>query len=177
MSRTFSTDSTEPLDWAAVKSQIRADDDTEQAFVETYVIPAARQMAETKTGAVLRASTFVETWDSVPSGFVSFPVAGVTSIESVSVDSSVLDSSEYSLAHIGRNDYIKFANSHDGTVSASFTAGVDLAQHPGVLQWMLLACAWAYSQRELLITGQTIAEMPESYVDSLLDSLRVSPKF
>lgn len=172
----YAGDSAEPLTWADVKVQLRADDDTEQTFVEKYIIPAARQMAEAKTGTIIRKATFTESWDSVPAGLVPFAVSGVQSIESATAGGVALTSADYALVTIGNASYVRFTASKE-TVVVNYTAGVDIANYPGVAQWMLLACAWAYSQRELVVAGQSIAEMPGSYVDALLAPLMVAPKF
>lgn len=173
----YTSGSSEPLDWEAVKAQIRADDDTDQSFVETYIIPAARQMAEAKTGAILRESTFTDTWNDVKKDVsISFPIGGVKSIESVVADGEALTADDYELVHVGNASFVKFGADHD-KVAVNYTAGIDTTTHPGVLSWMLLACAWAYSQREIMLAGQSIEMMPDSYLDSMLAPIRLEPRF
>lgn len=173
----YTSGSVEPLDWAAVKAQIHADDDTEQSFVETYIIPAVRQMAEAKTGTVLREATFTESWDAVAAGhLIPFAVSGVKSVESVTAKGVAVDASGYTLVTIGCASYIKF-DSDQESLLLNYTAGLNMAAYPGVLAWMLLACAWAYAQREMMTVGQSIEEMPSSYLDSMLAPITVAPKF
>jgi len=50
--------------------------------------------------------------------------------------------------------------------------------YPSVIHWMLLACGWAYENREMFLVGKGAAvEIPASYVDSLLEPICVLPRF
>ena len=67
-------------------------------------------------------------------------------------------------------------------VSIVYRAGMlpaDFASaFPSVIHWILLACGWAYENREMFLIGKTAAiEMPASYVDSLLEPITVSTRF
>jgi len=45
-----------------------------------------------------------------------------------------------------------------------------------VRQYLLLAAAWAYRHRELLVLGQTLNELPERYLLTLLAGITVPPR-
>ena len=67
-------------------------------------------------------------------------------------------------------------------VTIEYTAGMPpadfAARFPGVVHWILLACGWAYENREMFMVGNgSVLGMPASYVDSLLAPISVSPRF
>ncbi len=70
-----------------------------------------------------------------------------------------------------------------GAVTVDYTAGIAPAEFsdrfPGVMQWLLLAVTWSYENRQLMSTGTRDAynTMPDSYIDSLLAPITVSPGF
>ena len=67
-------------------------------------------------------------------------------------------------------------------VTVEYTAGMApadfAARFPGVNHWILLACGWAYANREMFLSANgALIQMPASYVDSLLAPITVSPRF
>ena len=58
----------------------------------------------------------------------------------------------------------------------TYLAGIDIEDRPSVRQYLLLAAAWAYRHRELLVLGQTLNELPERYLLTLLAGLTVPPR-
>jgi hypothetical protein len=68
-------------------------------------------------------------------------------------------------------------------VTVEYTAGMApdafADRFPSVIQWLLLAATWAYENRQLMTTGtrEAFNAMPESYVDTLLDPIRIAPRF
>ena len=66
------------------------------------------------------------------------------------------------------------------TYLAGFTPGDFVARYPSVRIWILMACAWAYAQREMFmlkLRGSGFEELPPDYMQSLLEPLTVPPRF
>ncbi|MGU7780526.1 hypothetical protein [Burkholderia sp. PU8-34] len=179
-------DDAEPLTFEDVAVQCRIDDDDEREFVERLVIPGARQAAERKSGAAIRKARYVERLAGFPAGEFPLSVGQVLSVDCIEArDASgaptALDPRTYELIQLGRETLCaplgdaRWPGAH--AVTITYQAGIDLAKHPSVQSWMLLAAAWAYDHRELFSEGQTIAQLPDGYADLLLDSITVPPRF
>src|SRR5438132_5766197 len=63
----------EPLTFADVAAQCRLDGEAERPFIESILIPAARQLAEQKTGAAIRPARYLETFPWFPA-ILSLPL-------------------------------------------------------------------------------------------------------
>lgn len=168
-------DSAEPLTLEEVKVWCRVDGDDEDALIENLVIPAARQLAETRTGAAIRKGRYR---DILPS-LANYPLSlgQAIKIESVTVDDELVAPEQYALRQLGRESVIDAPAFVGATGAVVYTAGIDMEKFPAIKGWLLLAAAWAYDQRELLIRGQAVAEMPASYADALLVPLSQPPRF
>ena len=208
----------EPVDLATVLAHLRLEPDTgDSAFISSVIIPAARQLAEKKSGSAIRPARFKQTLSAFPrrerdrvSGAASFapfsraskslPISFahglINSVESVSyVDtqgvSQTLDASKLNVVTIdaanvelsfGADAYWPQTADAANAVTIIYRAGmspVDFALFfPSVVHWLLLACGWAYENREMFLVGKGVAiEMPASYADTLLDPITVSPRF
>ena len=70
-----------------------------------------------------------------------------------------------------------------GAVNIVYTAGMlpadFAARFPGAVQWLLYAAAWSDTNRQLMSMGARDAynTMPDSYIDTLLAPITVSPRF
>lgn len=157
----------EPITLAEVKSHCRSDDG-EDALLENLIIPSARALAESKSGCAVRLARYQVYFDDMST--VTLPVSGVTEIESVKVGDVEV---EYKAITNRRLTVVSAQSSMPGCIT--FIAGIDISKHPGVKSWILLACGWLYSQRELLVTGAQ-ATMP-SIAESLLSSISVPSGF
>lgn len=155
----------EPLTLAEVKLHARIDAADDDASIEGGIIPAARIMAEQKTGCAIRKSRFQDT--------IELPGAlsrgGVIAIESVTVDGVAID---YTATETARRTVIDAPEFVTQRAVVTYTAGVDIAKHPGARAWLLLACAWLYADRELVRDGSK-TEMPRYITDTLLMSIDV----
>lgn len=175
----------EPLTFEDVASQCRIDDDDERAFIEQVVIPGARQAAESKSGAAIRKARYVERLGFFPKGEIPLSVGQVFAMDAVAVRSMsgerlTLREAEFELVQLGRETILVPLNGHWPTVGAptlTYRAGIDLEHFPSVRSWMLLAAAWAYENRELFSSGQSIVAMPSSFADALLTPITVPPRF
>lgn len=182
-------DDAEPLTFEDVDSQCRIDDDEERDFVETIIIPGARQAAESKSGAAIRKARYVERLAGFPQGEFPLSVGQAFSVDSVEFRdakgvTSTLDPAAYELVQLGRESVIAPTGMAPWpralAVTIKYQAGIDLAQFPSVRSWMLLAAALAYGQRELFAVGQSrqaIVDIPGDYTDFLLVPITVPPRF
>jgi hypothetical protein len=197
-------DEAEPLTFDDVASQDRIDGTAEQSFVETIIIPAARQMAETKSGAAIRKARYVERLGRFPEIFrvppfrqvahhrdfeFALAVGQVVEVDSItwraqSGDISTLDPDGYELIQLGRETLLAPAYGklwpRATEVTITYQAGADLSKYPGAKAWMLLAAAWAIENRELFLVAATrsaVMEMPAGYADALLGPITVPPRF
>lgn len=181
-------DEAEPLTYDDVAAQARIDGNDEQDFVTSVVIPAARQAAETKSGAAIRKARYTERLAAFPAGEFPLSVGQVTEVESVtwrsaSGDTAPLDQSLYEVIQAGRETLLAPLGKRwprAVAVTITYQAGTDLAKFPSVRTWMLLAAAWAWDQRELFLVAQTrqaVMEMPAGHADTLLHPITVPPRF
>lgn len=212
-----SSASMEPVALDVVLLHIRVESDaSDAAQVPSIFLPAARQLAETKSGSAIRLAKYRQTLSAFPwsgvdrSGFAAgapfsrqsacLPIKTalglVQSIDSIKyIDplgvTQTLDPAFTSLSQIDEaNAEIALAYGKTwpqcaavpNAVTVEFTAGMTPAnfseRFPGVNQWILLACGWAYENREMFLAGNgSLIEMPSSYVDSLLAPITTSPRF
>lgn len=64
-----------------------------------------------------------------------------------------------------------------GELQITYTAGANLAAYPSVRNWLLLHIGTVYAQRESLVIGASVAELPATYLDSMLSDITVPPRF
>ncbi|MDF3837148.1 hypothetical protein P3W85_29955 [Cupriavidus basilensis] len=175
----------EPISFADFEGQSRVDGDEEQAHITGVVIPAARQTAETRSGAAIRPGRYRERLPGFPPTDFPLSIGQVTEIESVQWRASegdfvTLSTNAYELLDEGRESRLApapgFSWPHAVAVLITYKAGTDLEKHPSVRQWLLLAAAWMFEHRELYGT-QSIVEMPQGYADGLLAPITVLPRF
>lgn len=156
----------EPLTLHEVKAQCRVDGEDDDALIGDIIIPAARALAEAKSGCAIRGARYA---DTVPgNGIVMLSVGGVGAIEAVKLNGVETASTSEVQA---RRTYVTAA---PGAV-VTYTAGTDVSKHPGVKAWMLLVCGWMYAQRELL--GGSNSEPPPHIAESLLASISTPAGF
>jgi hypothetical protein len=174
-------DDKEPVTFEDVRVQcfIDADDENAKYLIETNIIPAARQLAETRTGSAIRKGNYRETLKVLPADDFTLSKGRATKILKVTCGGRDVIVSDFLLLDIGGDMIVSPVSGSAGTGPAyiEFEAGIDIADFPTVKQWILLACGWAFEQRELLLVGQAIQEMPPSYVDSLLQPITTPPRF
>ncbi|WP_174904246.1 hypothetical protein [Burkholderia pseudomultivorans] len=178
-------DDAEPIAFEDVAAQCRIDDDDEREFIEHVLIPGARQAAESKSGAAIRNARYVERLGAFPRGEIPLSVGQVFAMESVAIrsDSAVpltLSEAQYELIQLGRETLLAPVNGRwpsAGAPTLTYRAGINLDRFPSVRAWMLLAAAWAYENRELFSSGQSVIAMPSGFADALLDPVTVPPRF
>jgi uncharacterized phiE125 gp8 family phage protein len=178
----------EPLTLTEAKLQCRVDGSDEDTLL-TSLITVARQMVEQRTGRAVLTQTWELALDDFPRGAIDLlmaPVQSITSVKYIDQDGveQTVSSSNYALDSYGVQHQVvpgygfRWPAARDIThaVKVRFVAGyASKADVPASLkQWMLLAIATMYKNREAVITGTIVAELPRGYLDALLDDYRVT---
>ncbi|QXH53198.1 hypothetical protein KSS94_08805 [Pseudomonas fakonensis] len=157
-------------------------EDLQPELIDLIIIPGVTAQGESKTGAAIREAVYEEDWPAhYPSGH-ALDVGQVVAVESVLVLGEQGSQAEYGgraeVVQGGKESYLRFPDGRpEGPLRIRYRAGVDLQAHPGVLSWMLMAAETAFSHRGLLVVGQTLTELPSSFVDHLLADITVPPRF
>ena len=184
----------EPLTYEDVVAQCRLDpdddDSAERDLIERIVIPAARGLAEEATGAAIRKGRYRDHLPRVPAGNAFAATMGQAfELESIALGATVgaalLDPSAAYLVNSGKESFLytqqglpwrDVAGSCPQGLMVTYLAGIDIENHPSVRHYLLLASAWAYRHRELLVLGQTLNELPDRYLLTLLAAITVPPR-
>jgi hypothetical protein len=166
-----------------VAYQCRLDpEDTVPELIEGLIIPGVTAQAEERTGAGIRQAEYEEEW---PAHFGSGRPLDVGQASAILSISRVLaDGSEelltvaHSLRNRGKESFLYFPDGRpEGDLLIRYEAGTDLDVHPSVRTWLLMQAATAHENRETLVVGATLAELPSSMLDSLLAPITVPPRF
>ncbi|WP_272971044.1 hypothetical protein [Comamonas terrigena] len=152
----------------------------ELRLIEDVIIPSVTSMCEAETGAAIREATYVEDWAEGRSS-TQLDTGQAKTVESVVLlqgDGVPLTADQYSL-QIGQrvSNLVLAAGVPRGPLRITYTAGVDLAAYPSVLSWLLLQAGTLFQQRESLITGTIVAELPLKFIGSMLADIEVPPRF
>lgn len=179
--------SAEPLSLAEAKLHLRVDGNSEDTLI-TSLIVTARSQAEHLTGYALMAQTWELALDEF-SGAITLPMpplVSVTSIKYTDVSGVVhtISSSEYEIDDYGTQARIKpaygtnwpQARQQENSVLVRYQAGFSSAAAvpQEIKAWMLLQIGHLYANREAVVAGVTVAELP--FVDGLLDKYRAWSK-
>ena len=174
----------EPVSLDEAKLHLRVDGADDDSLI-TALITAARQQAENRTGRALVTQKWRYDLATFPVDTVELPKPPLASVESITyLDADgtrqTLTDSAYevytaSLAGVVNPAYDTAwpaCREQPGSVQISYTAGYgDAAAVPQLIKaWMLLAIATWYAQREAVITGTIVSELPSAFWDSLLDA-------
>ncbi|MDU9391545.1 hypothetical protein [Pseudomonas sp. zfem002] len=157
-------------------------EDLQTELIDHIIIPGVTAQGESKTGAAIREAIYEEDWPAgYPSGH-SLDVGQVVTIESIHIlgdaGSPVPFSGPVELILGGKESYLEFpAGRPAGRLRIRYRACVDLEAHPGVLSWLLMAAETAFTHRGQLVVGQSLAEIPSSFVDHLLADITIPPRF
>lgn len=164
-----------------VAEQARIDaDDLQDGHVEHVVIPAVIALAEELTGAAIAPAVYEDEWpETYPSGHPldTGQARDVLSISRVE-DSGDLQTLEVSTRlQVGRHEsYLHFPGGRPaGRLVIRYRAQTDLAAHPSVRLWLLMHAATAYLNRETLVPGQVLHELP--HLVGMIAGIKVPPRF
>lgn len=183
----YTAPAAEPVTLAEVKLHCKVDTTDDDALITSLII-AARLQAEHQTGRVLVTQTWDVTLDEFPADSIDLPcppLQSVTSISYLDADgaSQTLASTEYQVIInelVGRI-VPAYGKSWPATlaqpaaISVRLVAGYGLpaAVPAGIKAWILLAVCTLYAQREDVITGIVVSELPREFFAGLLDPYRV----
>lgn len=177
----------EPISLVEAKLHARVDDSDRDTLIGVF-IKSAREAAEHELGRALITQTWRLTLDEFPCAEIELPKPKVLSIVSVGyVDADGLDqtvnSANYTLDSAQLPGWVLPAEDYSwpatrdiaNAVRVDFTAGYGPAATDvpaSVRQWMLLQIGAAVKQAEAFASGFTVAELPNRWVDGLLDRER-----
>ena len=192
----------EPISLEEVKTQARVDLDLtdDDLFIQTVLIPSARQQAETRTGSAIRPARYRQVLSSLPrhNEVLWLALGNVQTLESLtyapsrhSGDPIEMDLSTIELVTFDRENALVLrsgcwphASHMANAVNIQFTAGFEpdvMAQaYPSVKVWMLMAAAWGYAQREMFLLqsrGAGYQELPTDFMQSLLEPMKLPPRW
>lgn len=179
--------SEEPVTLAEAKLQCKEDLTANDTLI-TELIKTARQQAEHRTGRALINQTWELILDAFPPGDIELakvPAASITSIkylDGASVEQTI-DPANYGLDNYGIRHWVIPAAGYSwpamlaaaNAVKVRFVAGYGAAAAvpSSIKAWIKMAVATMYTQREGIITGAIVAEVPRDFCDGLLDPYRV----
>ncbi|CDF82645.1 hypothetical protein PKB_1280 [Pseudomonas knackmussii B13] len=183
MARRIAYSGDAPITLADVARQCRVEvDDLEPELINLVIIPGVIAQAEGKTGAAVRPAEYVEDWpEHYPSGH-ALDVGQATeiiAIQRVGVDGVTVDLDvPHYLEQGQRESWLRFPNGRPpGVLRVRYKAGMDSDAYPGVRMWLLMSAATAYEFRETLVMGTILAELPSSFLDTLLTEIEVPARF
>lgn len=150
----------------------------EEALIRDLIIPTVTTQCETETGAAIRQAEYVEDW---PAGLLSRALdmgqaVEVLEVKSLAPGGQILSPAQYSLQVGQRVSHLTLAGG-GGPVRITYKAGVDFEAYPSVKTWLLLQAGTLFQQRESLIAGTTVAELPLKFIGSMLADITVPPRF
>ena len=171
------------LTLAQVAYQCRVEpEDMEPALIEQIIIPGVTAQCESKTGAAIRGAVYEEEWPANrPSGH-ALDVGQAN--ELVSIFAQQPDGiwaeqlGPFDLRQEQRESFLSFPVARpSGRLRIRYKAALDLDLNPGVRNWLLMAAATIYRHPEMFLVGQTLAELPSTFLDHLVAEITVPPRF
>lgn len=183
----YAPPSVEPITLDQLKAQCRVDT-TDDNAVLTLAIAAARAKAENYTGTAIISQIWEQTLDAFPEAEIELlkpPVTEITSVTYVDADGATqtLAGSAYALDASTFPGWLlpaydtSWPDTRDqaNAVTIRYATGyADAASVPGDMRaWLLMTAAFIYAQREVMVLGGKVAEIPSRFCDSLLDPYRV----
>jgi uncharacterized phiE125 gp8 family phage protein len=156
---------TQPITLAEAKSFCRVLTNDDDAII-SLLIDAATDYAQNVTGRQLCSATFQLKTGALTSP-LQLPKAPFKEITSVTSGGVALD---YSLHYDVDVAFIEFMAIEDVTIT--FTCGYDIM--PASLKaWCLNKVSSLYENREEIVVGLSVSEIPKSMIDCILDHYKV----
>lgn len=174
--------SEEPVSLAEAKQHLRVDHSADDSLISA-LIATAREAAETRTGRALVSQTWRSTHAAWPQD-IALPRPPLVSVQAVTyLDDEGLRQTLAASAYQVITDSLvgsivpaygaswPSARNEPGSIRIDYTAGYGSAANvPQALKaWMLLALGTWYAQREAIVTGIIVTELPRAFWDGLLD--------
>lgn len=154
----------------------------ESAMLSTIIIPGVVAQCEARTGAAIQEARYIEHWPVHYASGRPLDVGQAHTIESIELvaadGTATLSNAAKYLQREQRESFLHFpAGRPDGTLRITYRAGADLVAYPSVRNWLLLNISTVYAQRETLVTGTIVSELPSQFLDSMLADITVPPRF
>ena len=172
----------EPLVPTDLTVPARLDADVAATLAQTLanvIIPGMRRSAEGRTGSAIRKGRYRDTFVRPPVGSFPLDVGQAYEIESITIGGVAVDPATYGLRPIDRDRVVDppaAGWTGTGQMVVTYLAGIDIDKEPSVKAWLVMACTWAIDNPSLFVAGETVAEPPGGFVQSLLDPICVPPR-
>lgn len=171
------------LTLAQVASQCRIEpEDLDPVLIDQIIIPGVTGQCEARTGASIRAALYEEDW---PAHYLAgHPLDVGQAFEVVSVSALQPDGAwseqavPFDLRQGQRESFLHFPKGRPaGELRIRYKAALDLELQPSVRNWLLMAAATFIKHPEMFVVGQALAELPSSFLASLISEVTVPPRF
>lgn len=174
--------SEEPVTLVEAKLHCKVDGSDDDALI-TALITAMREQAEHRIGRALCTQTLESVLDAFPDAvkLPKPPTASVTSVKYLDADGllQTLDAVAYTVDKDSEPGWVVPAyglawpdtRTEPNAVRVRYVAGYGAAAAvpKSIKAWILMAVGTLYSQREGIITGTIVAEVPRDFFAGLLD--------
>jgi hypothetical protein len=157
-------------------------EDMEPVLIEQIIIPGVTAQCESKTGAAIRGAIYEEEWPTNrPSGH-ALDVGQANEVVSIFAQQPdgiwAEQVGPFELRQEQRESFLSFPAARPaGRLRIRYKAALDLDLNPGVRNWLLMAAATIYRHPEMFLVGQTLAELPSTFLDHLVAEITVPPRF
>lgn len=154
----------------------------ESDLLEQIVIPGVVAQCESRTGAAIQEARYVEHWpvhrlsgDALDTG----QAFEVESVEVLAPDGTTTPiTAPVVLRREQRESFVSFPGGRPaGLLRITYKAGADLDAYPGVRNWLLMHIGTVYAQRESMVQGGAVVELPGQFLDHMLAEITVPPRF
>ena len=162
--------------------------DTDITELDTHFsdiwIPAATQQAEQRTGRKLITQTWKVTREAFPASAISLPYPKLQAVNSIKYldPDGVLQTMDPADYQVVTDELIGFVmpaygkswpgtRCYPGAVRIEFVSGFGAATAvpQSIKNWMLMALGTWYSNREGVVTGTIVSDLPRDFFAALLD--------
>lgn len=154
----------------------------ESDLLEQIVIPGVVAQCESRTGAAIQEARYVELWQPHRKSGEALDTGQAFLIETVEVlaqdGTSTVSAAPRVLLREQRETFLTFPDGRpEGVLRITYKAGADLAAYPGVRNWLLMHIGTVYAQRESMVQGGAVVELPGQFLDHMLAEITVPPRF
>ncbi|MGV3679676.1 MAG: hypothetical protein ACO1PM_08120 [Acidovorax sp.] len=154
----------------------------QSVLLSSVIIPGVVAQCEARTGAAIQAARYEDHWPAHYASGQALDVGQASAVESVEVIGADGTATSATAAHYlqrgGRESFLHFPQGRPaGMLRITYEAGADLDAYPSVLNWLLLNISTVYAQRESMVIGGGVVELPSNFLDSMLSDIAVPPRF
>lgn len=174
-----------PVTLAEAKLAAAAEGTANDTAFNDIWIPAAVNQAQSQTGRVFITQTWRLTQEYFPCGAIPLPYPPLQSVSSIKyLDQDgvqqTLDTSEYQVVNDELIGFVRPAfgkswpstRNFPGAIEIEFVAGYGAADDVprDIKNWILMATATWYRQREGVVVGNIVNTLPRDFCAALLDN-------